>query len=179
MSKPKLLTIASAILILVVSFTAAAVNVFRLQSRAEAPGLGDYAFYAGVPAFVAIAAVSAMVITLVIDAQAANSKPDAPPPGSNPPALVDVPKPTPQRPPLVDRQLPPPPVPETRETKRTRIWLIIDELSDALRDDADGSEALFIVRERFHKLQFAPTPKAAEELEQTDETPAPAKKLAA
>jgi len=43
---------------------------------------------------------------------------------------------------------------EALKPERSRIWSIIDELAEALRDDVEGSEAVFVVRERFHRAQF-------------------------
>jgi hypothetical protein len=56
-------------------------------------------------------------------------------------------------------------VPSDRAAKRSRVWSIIDELSDALRDDQEGAEALFVVRERFHRLQFSPPTESTDEVD--------------
>lgn len=162
-----LLSFIASLLAVLVFVVMAAVNCCRLQARPEAPSIGEMGMYVGLPVVLSLAAIAFVVFLctrLKVD------PPMTPPAGpASPPATI---RPvSPYRFPTDDLVLHEPPDAPTeavdKEAHRSRIWSIIDELSDAMLDDEAGSEALFVVRERFHRLQFAPVEPEAEP------TPAP------
>jgi hypothetical protein len=143
----------------VVLLILATLNYARLESHTDAPSVGQLAAYVGLPvlAFVAIVAGVSWYVTAIV-------KPFNPPEGpSSANAFVPVVKPSPT---LSELNIHDPDrtdsIPDDTASKsnsrRLYIWRILDELSDALRDDDEGSEALFVVRERYHRIQFGRNP---------------------
>ena len=129
----------------------ATANFARLESRTVAPSLGELAGYVGVPSFVGIAALIGLGVYFV---PMINGNDRRPP--SSPPTLYPSVNPTPFTPSESDRLDPYRTAdnPDPSNAARLHVWNIIDELSDALRADDEASEALFVVRERYHRLQF-------------------------
>ncbi|WP_010586401.1 hypothetical protein [Schlesneria paludicola] len=176
MSKTRVVQIVVGALASVLLLVGAFANFARLQSRSEAPGLVDYLLYVASFGLLGLAALAVVIVVAVV---AVLSNRAAHPSGDHSPDLTGLHAKKEPESDVFRNQL----NEEFKEAlavdaKRTRIWKIIDELSDALRDDDAGSDALFIVRERFHKLQFGPTPHQATESTEDDEKPAPTKRAA-
>ncbi|WP_010584434.1 hypothetical protein [Schlesneria paludicola] len=178
MSKTRVVQIVVGALLSAIFLVCAIVNFSRLQSRSDAPGMVDYLLYVGVPLITALAFAAADVVLAAVALlrdRTRLSSPDMTRLPSVNDVEVDLSRKQLSEQLKMNEQLK---QVESVDARRTRIWKIIDELSDALRDDDAGSDALFIVRERFHKLQFAPTPHQATESTEDDEKPAPTKRAA-
>ena len=123
--------IGAAILAVVILFVAAA-NFGRLQARINAPSVGEMFLYALIPSALGLGVLYlSFHLATPVAGQAAR-------PGRGPTAETNPP---------ADRP----------DVNRLRIWSILDELSEALRSDNEGSEAMYVARERYHRIQFAPT----------------------
>jgi len=124
-----------------VLFVVSASNFWRLQSRTIAPSVGELSGYVGVSLLLGLVALAGGVVCVSRAIYHENyvqqtnrpptnfqeSKPNAPPINSN-----------------------------DRQATRSRTWAILDELSESLRADDEASEALYVVRERYHRIQFGP-----------------------
>jgi hypothetical protein len=109
-------------------------------------------------------AIAVHVYQVVIESSSAPGRPNPPPAAPESGASPVPAKPLPDVGPTVVA-IDPPKSTEAEDAKASRanIWSIIDELSDALRDDTAGSDALHTVRERYHSIQFAPTDPESDE----------------
>ena len=128
-----------------VLFVISASNFWRLQSRTIAPSVGELCGYVGVTIVLGLVSLAGGVVCVsrAIDhdnyAKQSNHrptnfqelKPNAPP--RNTPLPSD-----------------------DCQATRSRTWAILDELSESLRSDEEASEALYVVRERYHRIQFGP-----------------------
>ena len=137
--------IISALITLGLAFLAAvmaAMNFSRLQYRPDPPMMPDYFMYVFAPGLVGLIlfAAACFFLYLQVKRPVQNEPPSSPSPlPTMPPSVADIPS---------------HPVPD-----RAHIWAMIDELSEAMVEDDEGSEALHTVRDRFHRIQFAPPQK--------------------
>ena len=128
-----------------VLFLVSAANFWRLQARTIAPSLYELGGFVGVPIVVALVALAAGVVCVsrAIDYEKWQKT------MSNWPKSYEDPKPNvpPKTNPLTQSD---------RQANRSRTWAILDELSESLRSDDEASKALYVVRERYHRIQFGP-----------------------
>jgi hypothetical protein len=139
---------AVASLVGIVCLVLATANFTRLESRTIAPSIGELSGYVGVPSLVGIASLVVFAVYFFPFINGNEAGPSTPspslPPSVNPPSSFHAKSDTHDTDRTVDQT----------NADRLHVWNIIDELSDSLREDDDASEALFVVRERYHRLQF-------------------------
>ena len=154
----KLIAAAVSGLVLLVSLVLSAVNFARLEAKPDAPSLGQLAGFVGIPLVLALVALAVLAVALILYVMQAKATPPGrrPDPGTEPGGLVALIHPKDPQPGEVAKRT------EPDEPDRSRVWAIMDELAAALRDDPDGCEAMFVVRERYHRLQFSPAEPAEE-----------------
>lgn len=157
MSLSKTITLACALLVSLVGMLIAGANFARLESRTDAPGVSELAGYVCVPGLIAVVSMIVVAFVVIPLVKRGDASWHSPPPPPAPPAVAPVPVVPPSTGPTADVFLLHSAAdPEAVATKRAHVWQLLDELSEEMRDDNEGSEALFTLRERFHRLQFAP-----------------------
>jgi hypothetical protein len=128
-----------------VLFVVSAANFWSLESRTIAPSVGELGGYVGVPIVLGLVAMAGGVVCIsrAIDHEEWLKT------LSRMPKSYEDPKPNVA--PRIN-----PVTPNDRQATRSRTWAILDELSESLRSDDEASEALYVVRERYHRIQFGP-----------------------
>lgn len=128
-----------------VLFSVSLGNFLQLQSRTIAPSLGELSGFVAVPIVVGVVA---LVVGVVCVSRAIDHEKWVKTMSSMPKSYED---PKPNVPPRTN-----PLTSNDRQANRSRTWAILDELSESLRSDEEASEALYVVRERYHRIQFGP-----------------------